>query len=72
MESLVQAAQRDDHKVVALPPILPVLDKRSIRFERGQLCMIVAPPNGMKSALALWYTLHAKVPTYYFSADISH
>lgn len=69
MESLVQAAQRDDHKVVALPPILPVLDKRSIRFERGQLCMIVAPPNGMKSALALWYTLHAKVPTYYFSAD---
>ena len=69
MESLVQAAQRDDHKVVALPPILPVLDKRNVRFERGQLAMVVAPPNGMKSALSLWYALQAKVPTYYFSAD---
>lgn len=69
METLVQAAQRDSEKVSALPPFLPVLDKKHVRLERGQLCMVVAPPNGMKSAFSLWYALKAKVPTFYFSAD---
>ena len=69
MESLVQAAQRDDHKAVTLPPFLPVMDKRAMRLERGQLCMTVGPPNSLKSGLSLWYALHAKVPTFYFSAD---
>lgn len=69
MESLVQAAQRDGEKVESLPPFLPTLDRKNIRLERGQLCMVVAPPNGMKSAFSLWYALKAKVPTFYFSAD---
>lgn len=69
METLVQAAQRDGGKVESLPPFLPVLDKKHIRLDKGQLCMVVAPPNGMKSAFSLWYALKAKVPTFYFSAD---
>lgn len=45
------------------------LERKGVRFLRGQLCLVCAGPGTGKSALILAYALKAKVPTLYFSAD---
>lgn len=71
MQSLVQVAQESEGsgKTSPLPEFLPSLTAKGILLEPGQMCMIVAQPNGMKSMLSLWYAIHADVSTLYFSAD---
>jgi RecA-family ATPase len=45
------------------------LVKQSIKFRRGQVCMVAAAPNAGKSMFALIYAIKAQVPTLFFSAD---
>jgi len=70
MQSLLQVSQSETTAAsTPLPEILPALTQKGIRFERGQVCMIVAAPNGGKSMLSLWYSVAARIPTFVFSAD---
>lgn len=70
MQSLLQVAQSERGAASQpLPELLPALTQKGIRFEKGQVCMIVAAPNGGKSMLSLWYAISARVPCFYFSAD---
>lgn len=52
-----------------LPTVWKDLEKKDIKFRRGQVCMVAAAPNAGKSMFALVYTIQAKVPTLFFSAD---
>ena len=52
-----------------LPTVWNELDKKKIKFRRGQVCMVAAAPNAGKSMFALIYAIKAKVPTLFFSAD---
>jgi KaiC/GvpD/RAD55 family RecA-like ATPase len=56
-------------KATPLPEVWKALTTKSIRFRRGQVCMIAAAPNAGKSMFALSYAIKAKVPTLFFSAD---
>lgn len=56
-------------KATPLPEVWPVLKDASIRFRRGQVCMVAAAPNVGKSMFALIYVLKANVRTLFFSAD---
>lgn len=70
MQSLLQVAQSDRGAASQpLPELLPALTHKGIRFERGQVAMVVAAPNGGKSMLSLWYAISARIPTFVFSAD---
>jgi len=71
MQSLVQVSQesKGSGKTNPLPELLPTLTAKGVLLEPGQMCMVVAAPNGGKSMLALWYAIHANVPTMFFSAD---
>ena len=71
MQSLVQVSQEaaGSGKSNPLPELLPALTARGVLLEPGQMCMVVAAPNGGKSMLALWYSITAGVTTMYFSAD---
>lgn len=70
MQSLLQVSQSiSGSKAEPLPEMLPSLTRKGIRFERGQVCLIVGPPNSGKSMLSLWYAIAARIPTYYFSCD---
>jgi hypothetical protein len=66
---LAQAVTATAAAGVPLPEITPQLTKAGIRFRRGQVTMIAAPPNGGKSLLALWYAVQHNLPTLYMSAD---
>lgn len=52
-----------------LPAVWKSLESRKIRFMRGQLVLIVAPPGIGKSGFVLRYALGANIPAFYFSAD---
>lgn len=52
-----------------LPTVWKALEKKEIKFRRGQVCMVAAAPNAGKSMFALVYAAQAKVPTLFFSAD---
>ena len=52
-----------------LPTVWKALEKKEIKFRRGQVCMVAAAPNAGKSMFALVYAIQAKVPTLFFSAD---
>lgn len=52
-----------------LPTVWKALEKKEIKFRRGQVCMVAAAPNAGKSMFALIYAIQAKVPTLFFSAD---
>ena len=52
-----------------LPTVWKDLEKRDIKFRRGQVCMVAAAPNAGKSMFALVYAIQSKVPTLFFSAD---
>ncbi|QKO02459.1 DnaB-like replicative helicase [Mycobacterium phage DroogsArmy] len=52
-----------------LPTVFPSLSRKGTKFLRGQLALIAAGPGTGKSAFVLAYTLQARVPTLYFSAD---
>jgi RecA-family ATPase len=70
MQSLLQVGQGERGAASQpLPELLPALTQKGIRFERGQVCMVVAAPNGGKSMLSLWYAISARVPSFYFSCD---
>jgi len=56
-------------KAVPLPDVWTGLASESIKFRRGQVCMVAAAPNAGKSMFALVYAIKAKVPTLFFSAD---
>ena len=56
-------------KATPLPEVWKTFTTKSIRFRRGQVCMIAAAPNAGKSMLALVYAIRAKTPTLFFSAD---
>ena len=56
-------------KATPLPDVWKSLVKQSIKFRRGQVCMVAAAPNAGKSMFALIYAIKAKVPTLFFSAD---
>ena len=71
MLSLSQVAQLESSGsgTQPLPEVLPVLTARGIRFEAGQMAMLVGQPNSGKSMIALWYAIEANITTFYFSAD---
>ena len=56
-------------KAMPLPDVWTGLAGESIKFRRGQVCMVAAAPNAVKSMFALVYAIKAKVPTLFFSAD---
>ena len=56
-------------KATPLPDVWKSLVKQSIKFRRGQVCMVAAAPNAGKSMFALIYAIKAQVPTLFFSAD---
>jgi hypothetical protein len=56
-------------KAIPLPDVWTGLAGESIKFRRGQVCMVAAAPNAGKSMFALVYAIRAKVPTLFFSAD---
>ena len=56
-------------KAIPLPDVWTGLAGESIKFRRGQVCMVAAAPNAGKSMFALVYAIKAKVPTLFFSAD---
>ena len=56
-------------KATPLPDVWNNLVKQSIKFRRGQVCMVAAAPNAGKSMFALIYAIKARVPTLFFSAD---
>jgi len=56
-------------KATPLPEVWKTLTAKSIRFRRGQVCMVAAAPNAGKSMLALVYAIKAGVKTLFFSAD---
>ena len=56
-------------KATPLPDVWKNLVKHSIKFRRGQVCMVAAAPNAGKSMFALIYAIKAQVPTLFFSAD---
>ena len=56
-------------KATPLPDVWKNLVKQSIKFRRGQVCMVAAAPNAGKSMFALIYAIKAQVPTLFFSAD---
>jgi len=56
-------------KATPLPEVWDELNKKQIKFRRGQVCMVAAAPNAGKSMFALVYAIRAKVPTLFFSAD---
>ena len=56
-------------KATPLPDVWDALAAKQIKFRRGQVCMVAAPPNAGKSMFALIYAIKAKVPTLFFSAD---
>jgi len=56
-------------KATPLPEVWKSLTRESIKFRRGQVCMVAAAPNAGKSMFALVYAIKAKTPTLFFSAD---
>ena len=56
-------------KATPLPDVWAPLSKGQIKFRRGQVCMVAAAPNAGKSMFALIYSIKARVPTLFFSAD---
>ena len=56
-------------RATPLPDVWKNLVKQSIKFRRGQVCMVAAAPNAGKSMFALIYAIKANVPTLFFSAD---
>jgi hypothetical protein len=56
-------------KATPLPDVWKDLVPKQIKFRRGQVCMVAAAPNVGKSMFALVYSIRAKVPTLFFSAD---
>lgn len=52
-----------------LPTVFKALAAGTVHFRRGQVTLIAAAPGVGKSALSMHLALHAKVPTFYFSAD---
>ena len=69
MLKLSRAWSNTTSKAEPLPQVWNDLDSFDIKFRRGQVCMIAAAPNAGKSMFALIYSIQAKVPTLFFSAD---
>ena len=69
MLDLKRALGTSTIKAVPLPDVWTGLSAQSIKFRRGQVCMVAAAPNAGKSMFALIYAVKAKVPTLFFSAD---
>jgi hypothetical protein len=55
---------------VALPSVWRTLERRDVRFYRGELSMIAGPPGGGKSTMALQYAVQSKAPGLYVSCDM--
>jgi len=53
-----------------LPGVLDTLVQADIRFHRGELAMIAAPPGGGKSTLALTLAVRMQVPCLYVLCDM--
>jgi len=68
---LTRAWQGTQIKATPLPDVWKdlVTGEISVRFRRGQVCMVAAAPNAGKSMFALVYAIKAKIPTLFFSAD---
>lgn len=69
MLSLTRAWSGANTKATPLPDVWKALKEKSIRFRRGQVCMVAAAPNAGKSMFALVYAIQAARPTLFFSAD---
>lgn len=69
MLNLKRALGTSTIKAVPLPDVWTGLASESIKFRRGQVCMVAAAPNAGKSMFSLVYAIKAKVPTLFFSAD---
>ena len=69
MLKLSRAWSNTTSKAEPLPQVWKDLNQFDIKFRRGQVCMIAAAPNAGKSMFALVYSIQAKVPTLFFSAD---
>ena len=67
--NLSRAVMGGQTKAIPLPDVWTGLAGESIKFRRGQVCMVAAAPNAGKSMFALVYAIKAKVPTLFFSAD---
>lgn len=69
MLSLTRAWSGANSKATPLPDVWKALKEKSIRFRRGQVCMVASAPNAGKSMFALIYAIQAARPTLFFSAD---
>jgi len=53
----------------SLPDLHPQLGRKGVKLRRNSVTMVVAQPNGGKSAWALHYSIKSNVRTLYISAD---
>lgn len=73
MRSLLRVASKPGAAGAPLPPVFTRFEEFGIKPRRGQVTMIVAPPNGGKSFLALYWVVRLVeregMTGLYFSAD---
>lgn len=65
-----RSLDRDTGAGEPLPPVFTAFEKNDFRLYRGELALWAGPPGGGKSALALKYSVAAKVPALYVSCDM--
>ena len=65
-----RSLDRDTGAGEPLPAVFTTMDKHDFRLYRGELALWAGPPGGGKSALALAYSVAARVPTLYVSCDM--
>lgn len=72
MKTLTQALSTGSASGSALPPLSPTLAANGVVIRRGQVTMLAAVPNGMKTFLAGAYVLSSGLRTLFVSADTDY
>ncbi len=66
-----RSLDRDTRAGTPLPAVWKTLEAKDFRFYPGELTLLVGPPGGGKSALALAYAVHSGVTCLYVSLDMT-
>jgi hypothetical protein len=69
MRSLNRVVKYQGAGAEPIPQVIPGLAAVGYRQRRGQLSLVIAPPGGGKSLMAMQTALNVNVPTLYVSAD---
>lgn len=69
MRSLSRAVTRSETGAAVVPTPYRAFTDKQIAIRRGEVSMIAGPPGAGKSTLALDFSIKARVPTLYLSAD---